>query len=102
MLDDSLALLFQEVAEIFLGGAILRVKYHYVPPFLKQIHRLSHMSFDNIEHLKACLLEIDVRCPAADPSRIVDEYLDPWWKLPSFEISHLQIADGLPQFVQQV
>ena len=101
-LNLHLALLLQEVAEIFLGGAILRSKYHYVPPFLKRMHQFIKTPFGDMEDLKACLLGIDNRCPATDPSRIVNEYLDPWWKDPSFNITHLEIAEGLPNFVQQV
>ena len=97
-----MTLVLQEVGEIFLGSAILRSKYHYIPPFLKSIHRFSKMPFDGMEDLKSYLLTIDDHCPASDPSRIVNEYLDPWWKEPSFDIAHPDIADGLPHFIQQV
>jgi hypothetical protein len=90
------------VAEIFLGGSILRKKYHFVPPFFKSIHRLVWTTFQNVQQFKAALCKIKYACPAADPSRIVDEYLDPWWIEPSLDTNHLEVTDGLPKFIEQV
>lgn len=47
-----ISLNFQEVAEIFLGGSILRKKYHFVPPFFKSIHCLVQTTFQNIQQCR--------------------------------------------------
>lgn len=92
----------KEVMEVFLGNAILRNKYYYVTPFHKSLHRLLRCYVRDVQIFKESLKHIDFRCPSTDPSRIVDEYLDPWWKLPSLDTNSLEIADGLPRFIQQV
>lgn len=80
----------------------MRKQYHHVPPFFKSIHRLLRTTYQNVLQLKDALCQINYRCPAADSSQIVQEYLDPWWINPSLDTNHLELTDGLPGFMEQV
>ena len=101
MLVHYLHLAAQETTEVYLGFMLMRNRYHYVAPFHKQVHRTLRRPFGLIEEFKSALSDLNYNCPANDPTRIVDKYLDPWWLDPAWD-TDVQVYEGIALFFDQV